>query len=148
MMKTINNVIPIILIVFFTAAYVNAAQEFVCSKTSNKYHYPTCKWAKEIRPDKLMTFDSPETAHQAGYIPCPTCKPPLPKDDKNTHHATSTDIDKKHSEPAPDKGFQFNIAFGFLLLLLLLFVPFVPGLIEIMIERDAYPENDDKKDSA
>lgn len=146
MMKTIHKIIPLILIVFFTAAYANAVQEFVGSKTSNKYHYPTCKWAKEILPDKLMKFDSPETAHQARYIPCPICKPPLPKDDKNNHHAASIDIDKKNSKPAPNKEFQFTIAFGFVLLLFLLFVPFLPGLIEIMIERDADSENDDKKD--
>lgn len=145
-MKTINKIIPIIFIVFFTAAYVNA-EEFVGSKTSNKYHYLTCKWAKEIRPDKLMKFDSPKTAHQAGYIPCPTCKPPLPKDDKNTNNATSTDIDKQNSKPALNKDFQFNIAFGFLLLLFLLFVPFLPGLIEIMMEREVPPENTGKKDS-
>ncbi len=113
MMKTIDKLIPIIFIVFFTAVSVNAAQEFVGSRTSNKYHYTTCRWAKEIHPDKLMKFDSPETAYQARYIPCPSCKPPLPKDDKNTHLATSTDIDKQNSKPAPNKKFLFNIAFGF-----------------------------------
>ena len=52
------------------------AVKYVGSKTSNKYHYPDCKWAKTIRPDKLVTFGSAEEARDQGYIPCPTCKPP------------------------------------------------------------------------
>ncbi len=50
--------------------------KFVGSKTSNKYHYPDCRWAKQIRPEKLVTFSSPEEAREKGYVPCPECKPP------------------------------------------------------------------------
>jgi hypothetical protein len=49
---------------------------YVGSKTSNKYHYPTCKWAKEIRPEKLIIFKSAKEAQERHYIPCPVCKPP------------------------------------------------------------------------
>jgi hypothetical protein len=52
------------------------AAKFVGSKTSNKYHYPDCKWAKTIRPEKLVTFGSAEEAREKGFIPCPVCKPP------------------------------------------------------------------------
>ncbi len=52
------------------------ATEFWGSKTSNKYHYPTCKWTKQISPSNLIKFKSPEEAQKAGYIPCPVCKPP------------------------------------------------------------------------
>jgi hypothetical protein len=52
------------------------AVKFVGSKTSNKYHYPDCRWAKTIRPDKLVTFGSVEEARDQGLIPCPACKPP------------------------------------------------------------------------
>jgi hypothetical protein len=55
-----------------------SAAEFWGSKTSNKYHYPTCKWAKQIKPSNLIKFRSPEEARKAGYIPCPVCKPPKP----------------------------------------------------------------------
>jgi hypothetical protein len=48
----------------------------VGSKTSNKYHYPTCKWAKTIRPERIITFKSVADAKAHGYIPCPVCKPP------------------------------------------------------------------------
>jgi hypothetical protein len=50
--------------------------EVVGSKTSNKYHYPTCKWVKGIQPWNLIKFKSPGAAQARHYIPCPTCKPP------------------------------------------------------------------------
>ncbi len=53
-----------------------SATEFWGSKTSDKYHYPTCKWTKQISPTNLVKFNSPEEAQKAGYIPCPACKPP------------------------------------------------------------------------
>ena len=53
-----------------------AEVELVGSKTSNKYHYPTCKWVKWINPGNLIKFKSVEDAQARHYIPCPTCKPP------------------------------------------------------------------------
>jgi methylphosphotriester-DNA--protein-cysteine methyltransferase len=53
--------------------------EFWASKGSNKYHYPTCKWAQKIKPDNLIKFGSPEQAVKAGYVPCRVCNPPDPK---------------------------------------------------------------------
>ncbi len=53
-----------------------AEVELVGSKTSNKYHYPTCKWVKMISPGNLIKFKSVEEAQARHYIPCPTCKPP------------------------------------------------------------------------
>jgi hypothetical protein len=50
---------------------------YVGSKTSNKYHYPDCKWAKMIPPERLITFKSVEEAQEAGYKRCPVCKPPI-----------------------------------------------------------------------
>jgi hypothetical protein len=50
--------------------------EFVGSKTSNKYHYPTCKWARTIQPGKLIKFKSAADAQARHYKPCPVCKPP------------------------------------------------------------------------
>lgn len=49
---------------------------FVGSKTSNKYHFPECRWAKTIRPSHLIIFKSLTAAQDRGYIPCPVCKPP------------------------------------------------------------------------
>jgi hypothetical protein len=49
---------------------------YVGSSTSNKYHYPDCKWAAKIKPYKLRTFHSVKEAQEKGYIPCPHCMPP------------------------------------------------------------------------
>jgi hypothetical protein len=49
---------------------------YVGSITSNKYHYPDCKWAAKIKPYKLRVFQSVKEAREQGYIPCPTCRPP------------------------------------------------------------------------
>lgn len=53
-----------------------AEVEFVGSITSNKYHYPICKWARQINPSKLIKFKSVAEAQERHYIPCPVCKPP------------------------------------------------------------------------
>lgn len=63
------------------------AGEFVGSKKSNKYHYPSCRWAQKIKPENLVKFTSPEEATKAGYIPCKVCKPPMA-----TRSEISTDI--------------------------------------------------------
>jgi hypothetical protein len=69
--------VAVLLLVVFVPTAISAA-EFWGSKTSNKYHYPACKWAKQIKASKLIKFRSPEEAQEAGYIPCPVCKPPKP----------------------------------------------------------------------
>jgi hypothetical protein len=51
--------------------------KYVGSKNSNKYHYPTCRWARKIKPANLVTFKSAQEAQAAGYVPCKVCKPPL-----------------------------------------------------------------------
>jgi hypothetical protein len=52
--------------------------DLVGSKTSNKYHYPTCKWGRAISPWRLIKFKAVKEAQERGYIPCPVCKPPPP----------------------------------------------------------------------
>jgi hypothetical protein len=59
--------------------------KYVGSKTSNKYHYPGCKWAAEIKPQNLLHFSSTAEAHKRGYIPCPTCLPPSSDQGKTGH---------------------------------------------------------------
>ena len=41
---------------------------FVGSKNSNKYHKPTCSWAKRIKPENLVCFKSAEDAITQGRI--------------------------------------------------------------------------------
>ncbi len=71
--------ITVLLSLVFISTAISAT-EFWGSKTSNKYHYPTCKWAKQISPSNLIKFESPQEAQKAGYIPCPVCKPPKPNE--------------------------------------------------------------------
>lgn len=48
---------------------------YVCSKESDKYHYPACTHTKKINDSNLAHFDTEEEAVAAGYLPCGTCKP-------------------------------------------------------------------------
>lgn len=43
---------------------------------SNTYHYPDCRWAKNMPLGSQVWFSSPEEARAKGYIPCSTCNPP------------------------------------------------------------------------
>jgi hypothetical protein len=51
--------------------------EYVGSRNSNKYHYRSCKWTEYIPPKNERVFHSVAEARKAGYIRCPTCRPPL-----------------------------------------------------------------------
>ena len=62
--------------VLVAALAVAADYKYVGSKKSDKYHYPTCEWAKKISPYNLVTFTSAKEAHDAGYVPCWVCNPP------------------------------------------------------------------------
>lgn len=68
-------IISLIILLAFVPSAIST--EFWASKSSNKYHYPTCQWAKRIKPSNLIKFSSPEEAIQAGYVPCKVCKPPV-----------------------------------------------------------------------
>jgi micrococcal nuclease len=50
--------------------------KFVGSTKSDKYHYPSCRWAKKILPENQIWFASSEEARAAGYVPCGVCNPP------------------------------------------------------------------------
>jgi hypothetical protein len=43
---------------------------------SKTYHYPDCRWAKNIPLGSQVWFSSPEEARAQGYVPCNTCNPP------------------------------------------------------------------------
>ncbi len=49
---------------------------YVGSINSNKYHYPNCIWAKEIKPENRIWFNSVAEAKATGYVPCKVCQPP------------------------------------------------------------------------
>lgn len=49
--------------------------KYVGSSDSDKYHKPTCRWAKEILSENIIYFASEEEAVASNYSPCGTCKP-------------------------------------------------------------------------
>jgi len=46
---------------------------YVGSKNSNKYHLPTCTYAKKIKPENLVCFSSAEDAQAKNYQPDKSC---------------------------------------------------------------------------
>ena len=52
-----------------------AVVELWARKRSNKYHLPTCQWARRIRPENLVKFRSATEARDAGYVPRNVCNP-------------------------------------------------------------------------
>jgi len=46
---------------------------YVGSKNSNKYHLPTCSYAKRIKPENLVCFSSQDEAKSKGYVPDKHC---------------------------------------------------------------------------
>jgi len=45
----------------------------VGSKNSNKYHLPSCTWAKKIKAENRVCFSSEEEAKSKGYQPAGCC---------------------------------------------------------------------------
>ena len=50
------------------AVKTNEKCAFVGSKNSNKYHLPSCAFAKRIKPENLVCFTSKEEAEKRGYV--------------------------------------------------------------------------------
>jgi methylphosphotriester-DNA--protein-cysteine methyltransferase len=48
---------------------------FVGSDKSNKFHYLSCEWAKNIKDLNRICFASRDAALAYGYVPCGVCKP-------------------------------------------------------------------------
>jgi len=65
----------------FAATLCHAdAAKLVAAAYSDRYHLPSCKIAQKIAPEDLKTFNTPEEAVAAGFVPCRKCNPPVPKD--------------------------------------------------------------------
>jgi len=54
---------------------VPSSGKYVGSKKSNKFHYPSCRWAKKISPGNRVYFNSRQEALDRGYVPCKVCGP-------------------------------------------------------------------------
>ena len=47
--------------------------EYAGSKNSNKYHLPSCRWAKQIKPENRVCFSSVDEAKSRGYLADKNC---------------------------------------------------------------------------
>ncbi|MEO0248917.1 MAG: Ada metal-binding domain-containing protein [candidate division WOR-3 bacterium] len=75
--KRFVRVALVLAAVFFFVGTAAAAEfKYVGSKKSDKYHHPSCTWAKKIKPENLKIFKTAKEALDAGYVPCKVCKPP------------------------------------------------------------------------
>lgn len=54
---------------------IKTTGKYVGSTDSDKYHYPTCRWAKKILKENEIWFDTIEEAKEHGYKPCEVCNP-------------------------------------------------------------------------
>ncbi len=48
---------------------------YVGSIESDKYHYPSCRWAEKILKENEIWFDTINEAKEQGYKPCGVCNP-------------------------------------------------------------------------
>ncbi len=53
--------------------YTKSGTGLVGSVESDKYHYPSCRWAKKIKPENEIWFSSEEDARAQGYTACKVC---------------------------------------------------------------------------
>lgn len=56
---------------------VKTTGKYVGSMKSDKYHYPDCRWAKEISAENQIWFTDVKEAKEKGYKPCGVCNPPV-----------------------------------------------------------------------
>ena len=52
-----------------------AEYKYIASKNSKVFHKPGCSWAKRIKPENLVGYNSKEEVIKAGKRPCKMCKP-------------------------------------------------------------------------
>ena len=55
---------------------VQVKRFYVGCAFTKTYHYPDCRWAKNIPLGSQVWFSSAEEARANGYVPCGTCNPP------------------------------------------------------------------------
>lgn len=51
------------------------ANTYIGSAKSDKFHYPSCRYVRQIYDENKIYFGSREEALNSGYIPCKVCRP-------------------------------------------------------------------------
>jgi len=68
---------------------------FVANNRSIHFHHPECAWAKKIRPENRIEFESIEEAVYKKYTPCKTCSSHI------LESRITQDMDIKRGESSP-----------------------------------------------
>ena len=63
--------------IYTKAVAAGTGTRYVVPAKSNKYHYPSCRYAERFRSGDMSSFHSAKDALAAGYIPCKVCNPPI-----------------------------------------------------------------------
>lgn len=75
-----------ILLICLIITQVKGQGQFVGSKNSNVYHYPSCQYAENINEENKIWFENAQDAVNHNYRPCEVCNPPLPDSQAPTPH--------------------------------------------------------------
>ena len=80
-MKKSRFVVCVLILVlsFMSLAEVTGQGQFVGSKNSDVYHYPSCRYVQNIHPENMIWFKDAADASSQGYRPCLVCNPPIPE---------------------------------------------------------------------
>ena len=116
----------LLLLVFVVAMEAKGQGQFVGSKNSDVYHYPSCSYAKNIKEENKIWFENAQDAVNQGYRPCKVCDPPLPDSTESIR-----DIITVFVEDVTD-GDTFDTAEGFTIRLADINAPeiYEPGYLE------------------
>jgi hypothetical protein len=54
----------------------NSELDYIANKNSLKFHYPDCKWVREMKEsNKWYYHGTRDSLIEIGYVPCKVCKP-------------------------------------------------------------------------
>ncbi len=74
--KRFVSLILILSISLVIVAEVNSQGQYVGSKNSDVYHYPSCHYVDNIKDENKIWFSSVQDAINQGYRACKSCNPP------------------------------------------------------------------------
>jgi hypothetical protein len=52
-----------------------SSPQYIASTERDKFHVPSCRWARQIQEEHRLIFTKREEAIERGYSPCGTCSP-------------------------------------------------------------------------
>lgn len=74
-MRSIKHILAMVIIaqVLLSCNREPKQQGYIGSVNSDKYHFPECKWAKNIKSENEIWFETADDAKSEKYKPCKSC---------------------------------------------------------------------------